>query len=273
MVKYALLIGINYRKTEAELNGCINDVHKMRSLLINSFGYSKEDIVLLTEDNKPNLQPTALNIMNQLGSLIMKAYSNKASEIWVHYSGHGSYIKDNSGDEADGQDEVLVPLDYKKAGYITDDLIHNYMEYLPEETRVFCLFDCCHSGTIMDLKYRYMGADIEGNCNYNIENKNSKVKGNVIMISGCQDNQVSMDALIGNNWAGAMTSAFIDALERCKFNITFYHLLELMKKYLKRNGYKQLPQLCCSKQLSPISIFCSECNIEPMFYTEKNHYL
>jgi hypothetical protein len=109
MVKYALLIGINYRKTEAELKGCINDVHKMRSLLINSFGYSKEDIVLLTEDNKPNLQPTALNIMNQLGSLIMKAYSNKASEIWVHYSGHGSYIKDNSGDEADGQDEVLVP--------------------------------------------------------------------------------------------------------------------------------------------------------------------
>ena len=38
-------------------------------------------------------------------------------------AGHGGYVEDTNGDEADGMDETLVPVDYQKAGQITDDEI------------------------------------------------------------------------------------------------------------------------------------------------------
>jgi metacaspase-1 len=32
----------------------------------------------------------------------------------MHYSGHGTQIPDDDGDEADGMDEALCPVDYQK---------------------------------------------------------------------------------------------------------------------------------------------------------------
>jgi hypothetical protein len=263
MSKFALLIGINYRGTSSELNGCINDVMNMKDALVKHFGYSAENIVVMTEDQPNNLKPTALNIMNQFGSLIIKAYHKQAKEIWFHYSGHGSYIADVSGDESDGKDEVIVPVDHETAGVISDDLLHNYMEHLPTETRFFCLFDCCHSGTILDLKHRYLG----DNKHYS-ENVKSKIKGKVVMISGCTDDQTSADAFIGSKWAGAMTVAFLKSMESVDYKITYYHLLDLMRDYLRNNNYDQIPQLTSSNKLNSVSIFCSDKVSEPTIYTK-----
>uniref|UniRef100_A0A6C0E8Z1 Peptidase C14 caspase domain-containing protein n=1 Tax=viral metagenome TaxID=1070528 RepID=A0A6C0E8Z1_9ZZZZ len=263
MSKFALLIGINYKGTSNELNGCINDVTNMRDVLIKNFGYLAENIVVMTEDQPNNLKPTALNIMNQFGSLIIKAHHKQAKEIWFHYSGHGSYIDDTNGDELDGKDEVIVPLDYEKSGMISDDLLHNYMEYLPVETRFFCLFDCCHSGTILDLKHRYLGGN-----KHHTENNKSKIKGKVVMISGCKDDQTSADALIGTKWSGAMTAAFLKSMELCEYKTTYYHLLDLMRDYLRENKYDQIPQLSSSNKLTPVSIFCSDKSSEPTIYTK-----
>lgn len=262
MTKFALLIGINYRGSSNELNGCINDVEKMKVSLLERFNYEESNIIVMTEDQPDNFKPTALNIMNQLGSLIIKAYYKKADEIWLHYSGHGSFVNDTNGDESDMKDEVIVPLDHDKVGFISDDLLHNYMEYLPEQTRFFCLFDCCHSGSILDLKHRYLGND-----KYHLENNKSGIKGNVVMISGCKDNQTSADALIESKWAGAMTSAFLDSLEKNNYKVTYYYLLDSMRDYLKKNGYTQIPQLTSSNKLTPVSIFCSDKASEPTIKT------
>ncbi len=44
----------------------------------------------------------------------------------MHYSGNRSKVKDNNwGEEEDGYDEVLVPLDNQKAGMICDDNLYN----------------------------------------------------------------------------------------------------------------------------------------------------
>jgi hypothetical protein len=37
-------------------------------------------------------------------------------------SGHGGQTKDTDGDEADGYDETIYPLDFKQAGHIVDDV-------------------------------------------------------------------------------------------------------------------------------------------------------
>ena len=41
--------------------------------------------------------------------------------LFLHYSGHGGSTKDLDGDEEDGQDEYICPVDFKSAGTIVDD--------------------------------------------------------------------------------------------------------------------------------------------------------
>jgi len=235
MTKYALLIGINYRGTKSELRGCINDVKAMKAHLIEKRGYDEKDIVVLTEDEPDARKPTGFNIMHELAKLILQAHSGVASELWLHYSGHGSYTRDVNGDEDDGRDETIVPLDYAKNGMIVDDQLHDYLKHLPKGCRMYCIFDCCHSGTILDLKYQY-----KGNSQNGVENATSSLPGDIVMISGCMDTETSADARIKGKWRGAMTTAYIDSIQP---DISQDDLLNKMRNYLKSNGYSQYPQL------------------------------
>lgn len=242
-MKYALLIGINYRGTRSELRGCINDVNNMKKYLLEQRGYKEENILVLTEDETmESRKPTGANIMHEMGKLILKGHTGGADELWLHYSGHGSHTRDRDGDEDDGQDETIVPLDYARNGMITDDQLHDYLEHVPITCKMYCIFDCCHSGTILDLKYQYRGSGKNG-----VENRQSKLKGNIVMISGCMDTQTSADAHIGGDWAGAMTSAYINCI---KNDIPCEQLLDNMRIYLKEHKYKQYPQMCCSKEIT-----------------------
>ena len=240
MVKFALLVGINYRNTSNELHGCINDIHVMKDYLISKRGYQADNITLLTEDQSLPYRPTCSNILREFERLILR--SPPAEELFFHYSGHGSYVVDRNGDEADGRDETIVPLDYDSAGMITDDKLHTYLERLSPSCQLYCLFDCCHSGTILDLKYLYRG----GRENVT-ENKSSRLTGNIIMISGCKDDQTSADAMISGKWSGAMTAAFTACI---KDDITCDTLLRNMREYLKKGGYEQIPQLCCTTEVT-----------------------
>lgn len=246
--KFALLIGINYKNTGAQLNGCINDALNMRKNLIENFGYVSKNIVVMSEEGPSYLHPTGTNIKNQLLKLIDNTTKNKSNEIFFHYSGHGSSIWDRNSDEDDGRDEVIIPVDYIHRGVISDDLLHKYFQLFPVYTKVFCLFDCCHSGTVLDLKYRYTY-----NHNFAIENKDdNNINKNICMISGCRDDQTSADAMINNNWAGAMTAAFLHSInaiiqEKKQNEIKFTDLLVFMRQYLK-NKYSQIPQLSCTNK-------------------------
>ena len=102
------------------------------------------------------------------------------------------------------------------------------------------MFDSCFSGSILDLKYSYM----DGN-NYDkyIENdKELDTPGNVLMISGCTDNQTSADAVIDNKPNGAMTWAFLNALIK-QPKCTWRELVQNMRTLLKTSQFTQLPQI------------------------------
>ena len=43
--------------------------------------------------------------------------------LFFHYSGHGGQTKDLDGDEGDGYDETIYPVDFRYAGHIVDDEI------------------------------------------------------------------------------------------------------------------------------------------------------
>jgi hypothetical protein len=112
----------------------IKDVH----------GFQDENITILLDDDEHE-RPTKANIVAESGD-----------SLFCHYSGHGCKIRDDDGDEADGYDEALAPVDYNTAGLIRDDdLLDILVKPLPDGVFLVCLFDCCHSGTILDLPYHY----------------------------------------------------------------------------------------------------------------------
>lgn len=155
MSKYALLFGLNYIGTSSQLYGCINDVSNLKDFLIHSLNYSESDIQILTDNHSSNQYPTKDNMLAALDQFVEHIIDNNVTTAFLSYSGHGTYIQDTSGDERDHRDEALVPLDYKTNGFIKDDVIQQYLKRLPETCSVFCIFDCCHSGTMCDLKYSY----------------------------------------------------------------------------------------------------------------------
>lgn len=151
----ALLIGINYFGQKGELRGCINDVQNLSAFLIERYGYRREDMVVLTDDQpNPVMQPTKANIVRAMEWLVKNAQPNDA--LFLHYSGHGGQTEDLDGDEDDGYDEVIYPVDYTRAGHIVDDEIHfRVVKPLQAGVRLTAIFDSCHSGSVMDLPYLY----------------------------------------------------------------------------------------------------------------------
>ncbi|OQO12467.1 Metacaspase-1A [Cryoendolithus antarcticus] len=151
----ALLIGVNYFGQRGQLRGCINDVKNMSSYLNGYFGYKREDMVCLTDDQQsPMSQPTKANILRAMHWLVKDARPNDS--LFFHYSGHGGQTKDLDGDEEDGYDEVIYPVDFREAGHIVDDEMHRIMVApLQPGVRLTAIFDSCHSGSALDLPYIY----------------------------------------------------------------------------------------------------------------------
>tara|TARA_Y100000741_G_scaffold359857_1_gene341170 strand:+ start:1210 stop:2307 length:1098 start_codon:yes stop_codon:yes gene_type:complete len=237
--KAALLIGINYQGTRNELGGCENDIYDMKAKLMVTYGILEEDILVLTE--KESKQPTYANIIYGINWLVEKnreGYKN----IWFQYSGHGYYKKDRNGDELDGKDECLVTVDTK---FITDDVLKtNLVNRMSDDVNMICIMDCCHSGTIMDLKYKYKR---RGLCELQYNDKDSK---NIISVSGCRDNQTSADAWFTNKWNGALTKKLMIVLERSNYAITNMNLLSELQTELSNDKFSQRPVITASRRLT-----------------------
>ena len=84
--KKALLIGINYFNQKGQLRGCVNDVKNMSSFLIDRYGYKREDMVILTDDQQnPRSIPTKQNILQAMHWLVKDA--KPGDSLFFHYSG------------------------------------------------------------------------------------------------------------------------------------------------------------------------------------------
>ena len=188
-MKRALLIGIEYQSYDSTyIPGCYNDVLLMRDVLKNKFNFSTDDITILSDNLVENkyLLPTAENIYKALSNIVSE--SDKCSQIVIHYSGHGKFIADTTGDEVDFKDEVIVPMDYKVNGVISDDQINALIRDVKCPTLL--LFDCCHSGTICDLPFSWNQK--QNNYQVTVNNNSSNYPSNIIKLSSSLDNEVSL---------------------------------------------------------------------------------
>jgi hypothetical protein len=143
----------------------------MSAFLHDNFGYQRDDMVILTDDQQnPMSQPTKQNILRAMHWLVKDARPNDSlffhysGELYIitvsrsrwHDAGHGGQTKDLDGDEEDGYDEVIYPVDFRQVGHIVDDEMHRIMVMpLQPGVRLTAIFDSCHSGTALDLPYIY----------------------------------------------------------------------------------------------------------------------
>lgn len=230
--KKACLVGINYQGTTSELRGCVNDVYLLRDLLVSQYNYKPEDILILTDQHA-----TRANILREFTSLVQQAKSGDS--ICFSFSGHGSYLIDRNNDEADGKDELFVSVDNYA---ITDDELKIIVDtYLNPDVNMFAIVDSCHSGTVLDLKYSF-----DNNSSTVVNESYKETKGNVILLSGCRDDQLSTEAYMNNTVYGALSAVFV-LTARDNPNMTWNELLTQMREILVSVEIPQVPQISVGK--------------------------
>ncbi|CAH1441051.1 unnamed protein product [Lactuca virosa] len=236
--KKAVIVGISYKFSRHELKGCINDANCMKYLLINKFKFPEASIIMLTEEQTdPYKIPTKQNMRMALFWLVQGC--QPGDSLVFHYSGHGSRQRNYNGDEVDGYDETLCPLDFETQGMIVDDEINaSIVKPLPFGVKLHAIIDACHSGTVLDLPF-LCRMNRSGQYVWEDHRPRSGIYkgtngGEVISISGCDDDQTSADtsALSKITSTGAMTFCFIQAIEHGNAQ-TYGHLLASMRNAIR----------------------------------------
>ncbi len=136
-MRIALCVGINeYPDPAHRLAGCVADA-QMWARSLGRHGFSAS---LLLDG-----QATRAAIDRNLRELVS---NSRAGDVIVfQYAGHGTYVSDLNGDEEDGNDEALCPVDFANGALYIDDDIAEVLAQVPDGVNLTCFMDCCHSGS------------------------------------------------------------------------------------------------------------------------------
>ena len=278
--KFAIVIGCSYINNSSipRLNGTIEDAINMANIL-NNLGY----IITFMHDTEiptSSLYPSRQNIQNTIAFVLQNAISG--DDVVIFYAGHGTQILNNiikyssnivqtNDSEASGQDEAIVPADtaFSSNGtintdtLIVDDTLNSWLKFAKSGVRIFMMFDCCHSGTMCDLRYTYSYPD---NIKSNIINVSditksfiteeikdtniNDIKATVITLSACKDTEVSWEDYV--NWNGTkskktqglLTSSFIYNISSSTNSTKdIFKLLYYISMNLSNNKPSQHPKI------------------------------
>src|SRR6185503_18092682 len=199
-------IGLNhvdpgqYEGWDGELNACIADARDMCALA-KKRGF-KNNLMLLDGD------ATAGAVSGAIGAAAKALV--KGDVLLLTYSGHGGQVKDRNHDEKDRMDETWVLFDRQ----LVDDELYSLWGKFKAGVRILTFSDSCHSGTVVKNlpaflsggpRARFMprpiGEKVEAahaSLYKRIQkqtkgSEKAKIGASVLLISGCMDNQTSMD--------------------------------------------------------------------------------
>jgi hypothetical protein len=262
--KLALLIACEYTAYEKSqkaqrLPGCHIDIKLAQKMMMEQYGYKANEFILLSDETSSLTQPTKSNILNQLDRVVTECKNKNISQLVIYYSGHGTQIRDTTGDEADGMDECLVPSDYIESGFITDDVFSERLwSKLTINTKVTCIFDCCNSGTIFDLPFIYEPPDRLVRDPKLKNDKFTRPLPLILSISGCRDPQTSASAYRLEktiDWQGALSFVLRETLKENNYKpLKMNILLDTIRKKLAQRKFTQIPQLSVSRDVLPSTI-------------------
>lgn len=218
----ALCIGLNsvdpthYQGWSGPLNACEADAADMQAIA-RSRGFQTRQL-LTSEATRTSVANEILSCANVLtaGDIFM-----------ISYSGHGGQLPDLNGDEPDGLDETWCLFDAQ----ITDDELYALYGKFRKGVRILIFSDSCHCGSVnkaffyesflqkVQSTYRSkaMPMDVASKVYLNnrdlydplltsveIARSKDEIDASVLLISGCQDNQLSQDGPFNGAFTGAL---------------------------------------------------------------------
>ncbi|MCA9709226.1 MAG: lamin tail domain-containing protein [Myxococcales bacterium] len=237
----AILIGLNYADSPlAMLRGAQQDLIDMYGLLTRELGYDPRNVSVLTDDpttaltlQKPFIAPTCESV-----EALLRGWSDRADDddsLFLHFSGHGMQVTDESGDEADGLDEALLLSDRPM---IDDRLLEVLTGSLAHDPRVFALVDSCHCGTVLDLTHT---ASASGQIDSS--SRRQSHRGLVTCLAASDDAEEAADARSAEGFVGVLSYAFRKVLRANPQSLTYRGLLAGVSEMLSRGKLAQSPKL------------------------------
>lgn len=260
--KVALIVAISkYPSTSGwgELSSS-NDVKLIKDALFRQ-GFKEQNITVISDR-----QATSSGISNAIDKdLIQKV---RAGDIaFFHFSGHGQQIQDDSGDEADGLDESLVPYDatlkYHPGpdNHFRDDMLGKKLAELRQKLgpsgNALIIIDACHSGTMTRGVGRKRGTTEiysapgfktkQGTIRtisddaYNILNQSKGMATMACYFASSPEESNQEAVLPDGTGAGSLSLAFSRALTNADKNTTYRGLFDNIKVEMSSLVSRQTP--------------------------------
>lgn len=266
----ALCIGINeYPGTNANLNGCVNDADEWARILGSNYSYEVS--------KRLEAEATREGILDGLKSIVGQAQPK--DRLIITFSGHGTFVPDDSGDETDKADEAWCPSDVMTSRVIMDDEIAAIFRTAPKGVRIVMISDSCHSGTMAramqrartgvdgygDARVRFLPPQLWFGGPYRTERRELvhnpapvqiDQQSPALLLAGCQDNESSYDALFQGKPMGAFTYHATSLLKNLMTAPTTYaKWMSEIRKSLPSPRYPQTPQLYGTRTQTTWRIF------------------
>ena len=253
--KRAFLVGISHYDTA--LTGYQwDDIHGMEDVNLLSPILRKQGFAITALLDE---QATFDNIIHQINLFAGK--TKKGDIVYLHFSAHGQPVEDLNGDEEDGWDEAIVPIDaykiYKKGVYegkkhLTDDLLNNYIKKLREKIGptgfLYVVIDACHSGTSSRANDETIrGTHVGFTCNNKVfkpsANKKSHYRieassklSNVLFIEACRPDQVNTEIKVDGKRYGPLSYNIAQTLYGFTLTTNANEFVDRIKRSLMNMG-------------------------------------
>ena len=265
-VKRALLIGVsNYERgkdSRAEWWNLSshNDVVLLRKTITEKrFGFTDVRVVSDYSDDGGTRfvkgQTTRAAILAAIAKLVKD--TRPGDIVYIHYSGHGAGIADDSGDEIDGIDESLVPSDYvsraEGRNNLRDDEIGRQLDLLAgkKPKSITVTLDSCFSGsgTRGDLGLVPRG-DRDARVTARMGTEAREISGmgagqralkSAVILSAARHDQVAYENRAEK--VGLMTWALVQALREANEKTTYRDLHEKIDALVAGVSRLQQPQV------------------------------
>lgn len=258
--KFALLVGINkYAKLkEGEwLEGCHNDIISVESVITERFGFDKEHVTVLLDE-----QATADGLRAGMKKLVEKiqARPDRASpaQVLFYFSGHGSRVLDQPEgdpdcDSEDGFDSTLVVYDSERQGSdsdIRDDELNKFAHAICKggKAELLIALDSCHSGGGARgiTKFRGIDRNLDRQSAATLKNRKTFPKNlpeGTVFLSACQSNQKEPEYDVEGKKYGLFSYHFTRLLraEQLVSSLDYGTLKDVIHRSYQRNKIAQAP--------------------------------
>ena len=253
--KRAFMVGISHYDTA--LTGYQwNNINGVEDIKLLSPILKKQGFYLTTLLDE---QATYQNITNQLSTFTNQ--TKKGDIVYLHFSAHGQPVEDLNGDEEDGWDEAIIPIDayknYKKGVYegkkhLLDDQLNTYIKKLRTKIGttgfLYVVIDACHAGTSsrandetirgtkvgFTYKNKAFKPSTQKKSHYKVEA--TPKMSHVMYLEACRPDQVNMEIKVDGKRYGPLSYNIAQALQAKPLSANGNDFLNQVKASIMKGG-------------------------------------